>query len=340
MKRITIKDIADRSGYTVATISRALNNNPMVNINTRNKILEIAKNIGYIDAETPKKDHKAVIGVTIPDIYNPYFPLLIKGIQEQLAEEGLGILICNSNSDPRTETECIKTLVDAGVNGIIMDPLTDHSYKKLRYINKQLPVVFTSNIPKGADINYITIDNYAAAQIATSYLISLGHSHIAYIGGNEESDTYRLRLAGYCDTMKKQFSHLNPRLITKVFPDRKSGFQAANMIMTTNERPTAFFASNDNLALGVLEYLQKHGFEVPKEISVIGIDDIEMSSLPGIDLTTIEEPRYLLGQTAATSMVELLNHQIVSENHEPLQITLQPKLIIRSTCSKVHNYMQ
>src|SRR5699024_3149931 len=134
------------------------------------------------------------------------------------------------------------------------------------------------------------------------------------IGGNEESDTYRLRLAGYCDTMKKQFSHLNPRLITKVFPDRKSGFQAANMIMTTNERPTAFFASNDNLALGVLEYLQKHGFEVPKEISVIGIDDIEMSSLPGIDLTTIEEPRYLLGQTAATSMVELLNHQIVSEN--------------------------
>lgn len=340
MKRITIKDVAERSGYTVATVSRALNYNAMVNENTREKIFDIAKEMGYIDAEKTSSESITAIGVVVPDIHNPYFPLLIKGIQEQLSVEGLGTLICNANSNPQTETECIKALVDAKVKGIIMDPLTDHSYKKVRYLNDKMPVVFTSNVPEGANINYITIDNYAAAQIATNYLISLEHTQIAYIGGNEETDTYRSRFAGYCDTMKKHFSHINTNLICKAFPDRASGFRAANKIMTTNQRPTAFFASNDSLALGVLEYLQKHGFDVPKDISVIGIDNIEWSSLPGIDLTTIEEPRYLLGQTAATSMSELLNHRFEIEKRSPLQITLQPKLIIRNTCGKAHDYMR
>ena len=340
MKRITIKEIAEKSGYTIATVSRALNNNPLVNVSTREKIQEIAKNMGYMDNHTTIQDSKPTIGIIVPDINNPYYPLLIKWLQEELSALGLGILICNSDSNPQTETECIKMLIDAKVKGIIMDPLTDHSYKKLRYISTKIPVVFISNIPPTADVNYITIDNYAAAQIATNYLISLGHTQIAYIGGNEETDTYRFRFAGYCDTMKKHFSHVNRNLITKVFQGREAGFMAATELMATNEKPTAFFASNDYLALGVLEYLHRHGFEVPKDISVIGIDDIELSSLPSIDLTTIEVPRLQLAQTAASAMAELLSQQSDLSERPPLQTALQPRLIIRSTCGKAHDYIR
>jgi len=338
--RTTLKDISDQSGYTLATVSRALNDNPLVNIKTRKKINAIANELGYVRnngfAISATTNSSTIVGVVVPDITNPYFPLLVKGIQDRLSTEGLSVFLCNSNSDPKTETECVRMLVDSKVRGIIMDPISDNSYKKLRYIDDKIPVIFTSNIPKGVNANYITIDNYAAAQIATSYLISLGHVNIACICGNEETDTFHTRFTAYCDTIKKHFSNINRNLIIKTFPSREGGFDATRKIMGKNERPTAFFASNDSIALGVLEYLWKHGFDVPKDISVIGVDDVEYASLPKINLTTIEEPRYLLGQTAAQSMIDLFEQ---SENiKEPIQVVISPKLVIRNTCGKARNY--
>ena len=337
--RTTIKDISEKSGYTLATVSRALNNNPLVNIKTRKKIHDIANELGYTHAALTSGSfvhNSTIVGVIVPDITNPYFPLLVKGIQDRLAQEGLQIFLCNSNSDPKIETECVRTLVDAKVRGIIMDPISDNSYKKLRYIDDKIPVIFTSNIPKGVNVNYITIDNYAAAKTAVNYLISLGHTNIACVCGNEETDTFHSRFTGYCDVMKNNFSNINHGLITKVPPNRKGGFAATQKIMSKGQMPTAFFASNDSIALGVLEYLWKHGFDVPHDISVIGIDNIEYSSLPKINLTTIEEPRYLLGETAAQSMIDIFEQ--AESVAEPIQTIIPPKLIIRNTCRKVHNY--
>ncbi|MGI6009867.1 MAG: LacI family DNA-binding transcriptional regulator [Ruminococcus sp.] len=332
--KVTIKDISEKSGYTPATVSRALNNNPMVNVATRKKINEIANDLGYIHASKTSEsslNNSTTIGVVVPDITNPYFPMLVKGIQDRLQLEGFNVFLCNSNSDPRTEIECVRTLLASHVRGIIMDPLSDNSYKKLRYIDDRIPVIFTSNIPKGASANYITIDNYAAAQMATEYLISLGHVNIAYIGGNEETDTYHMRFSGYCDTIKKHFSNINSSLIIKVFPSREAGFKAAQKLMS-KRRPTAFFASNDSLALGILEYLWKQGYDIPHDISVIGVDDIEYASFPKINLTTVEEPRYQLGQTAAQTMLDLI--EATDPIIDPVQTILQPKLVIRNTCAK------
>ena len=339
MKKVTMYDVAQKSGYTLATVSRALNHNPIVNIHTREKIFEVAREIGYISQQNSSSQSKTLptIGVIIPDINNPYFPPLLKGIQDQLTEEGLSMIICNSNSSSQIETECIKTLISAKVKGVIIDPLSDSSFKKFHHLSYKLPIVFTSNAPQGSHINCVGIDNYAASQIAVNYLISLGHTSIAYIHGNEDAAAYRLRLSGYYDTLKQHFININKKMVCKVHPDRLSGFRATKKIFGMNLRPTAFFASNDSLALGVLEFLKKYHFNIPQDISVIGIDNIEYASFPGIELTTVEEARYILGQTAASSILKLLH--CTTENTcpaEPIQIIIPPKLIIRNTCGKIY----
>lgn len=335
--RPTIKDVAERSGYTVATVSRALNDSDMVRTRTKIKIRKAAEEIGYIrgdlSAELPTGSMPTV-GVIVPDITNPYYPMLLKGIQDTLLAQGYSMFLCNSNDSPNVEIECLKILNNYNIRGIIMDPVSDGSYKNLKWINRDIPVIFTSNIPEGNNLNYISINNYSAAQTATKYLLSLGHRNIVYIGGQDSSNhTFRMRQKGFCDTMLEFLGPECHPQVKKIFPNRRFGFEATKETFADGRLPTAFFAGNDDIALGILEALWNHGFQVPEDVSVIGIDNIEYASLPRIDLTTIEEPRYLIGKLAATEILNLFDqgdHSIT----KPIQKVVEHKLIIRKTCSK------
>lgn len=335
--RPTIKDVAERSGYTVATVSRALNDSSMVSDRTKTKIKKAAEEIGYVRnnmAAGLVTSSMPTVGVIVPDIANPYFPMLVKGIQDTLLAQGYSMFLCNSNEDPNVEIECLKLLNSYKIRGIIMDPVSDESYKNLKWISGDIPVIFTANIPEGQNLNYISINNYSAAQTATKYLLSLGHKDIIYIGGYDRSNhTFRMRRKGFCDTLHEFFGPDFDPQIKKGYPNRRFGFEATKETLANGRLPTAFFAGNDDIALGILEALWKHGFQVPEDVSVIGIDNIEYASLPRIDLTTIEEPRYLIGKMAASEILNLFEQGDYSSS-APIQRTLEHKLIIRKTCAK------
>ncbi|MCQ5130472.1 LacI family transcriptional regulator [Butyricicoccus faecihominis] len=332
--RVTIRDIAQASGYTVATISRALNNNALVSEKTRRHIRDIADQMGYVRTPTAESTVAPVIGIVVPDITNPYFPPLIQGAQDTLRAAGYSLVLCNSAGKLQNEVEAMQTLTNLEICGMIMDPLSDDSYRNLRQINESVPVVFISNRPKGPNLHYISIDNYAAAAMATNYLVSLGHHRIAYIGSDDATYTYHERRRGFIEAMERHFGSDQESPLLTVYPDRRGGFEATNHILTCgSELPTAFFASNDCIALGILEYLWMHGFRVPEDISVIGIDNIEYSSMPRINLTTIEEPRYHLGELAAQAILQVLHRS--AEDKTPIQQVIEPRLIIRNTCGKL-----
>lgn len=329
---VTIKDIAEKTGYTVATVSRALNDSPMVHKKTKEKIFSVAKEMGY----TKYNKYTAIprnpyIGVIIPDITNPYFPLLVKGIQDSLQKEGYSIVLCNSNGIIENEKRYGEMLCDLHVQGIIMDPLCDDSYNFLVSSGLTIPVVFTGNRPLGEKINYISIDNYNGATKATKYLIGLGHKKIAYIGGNEDTFTNRERFRGYRDIIIEFFGELDDSIIKYNYPDRQHGFDSAAEIIQQGNIPTAVIASNDSIALGVIECFMVNGFNIPNDVSIIGFDNIEFSSLPGISLTTVNEPRYDIGVMAAESIIKLINGSMTP----PIQIDIEPELIMRKTCTKV-----
>ena len=332
--RPTIKDISKKTGYTAATISRALNDSSLVSDRTKEKIIAVAEEIGYVKAaESTRQGDFPTVGIIVPDITNPYFPVLIKGIQDYMSGEGYNTVLCNSNASIQDEINCFKMLSSLQVKGIIIDPISDLSYENLRKVDSDICTVFISNVPKGENLNYVTMDNYLSASIATNYLISLGHKRIAYVGGGDDTNTYRERYRGFCNTMIKHFGYLDKEFAINVYPNRENGFDATKQLMSQGEMPTAFFASNDDLALGILEYLWMHGLEVPEDISVIGIDNIEYGSLPRINLTTVEEKRYKIGKLGAQSMLDFLENK----NQSPVNIVLKPNLIIRNTCGKARD---
>jgi LacI family transcriptional regulator len=334
---ITIKDIAKKTGYTVATVSRALNDSPMVSDKTKIEISNAANKMGYVRNNIARglvTNHLTTVGIIVPDITNPYFPRLIKGAQDTLQESGYNTFLCNNNGIIENEVKHIEMLCSLCSKGIIMDPLSDDSYEHVRKINPHIPVVFVGNCPAAQNINYIAIDNYKGGVKATKYLIGLGHKKIAYIGGNENTNTNRARFKGFRDVMLQHFGTLDNSLIKFNYPDMSHGFEEAANIIQEGNIPTAIVASNDLIALGIIDCLWKHGFDIPNDISIIGFDNIEYSSLPGINLTTVAEPRYEIGAMAAETILKLFDSD---EPLPPVQIDLDPELIIRKTCAKAKN---
>lgn len=330
--KITLKDVAKKSGFTVATVSRALNDSDMVSAKTKVIIRETAEEMGYIKnviAQGLVKKHMDTVGIIVPDITNPYFPVLIKGMQDELIKHGYTTFLCNSNAKVETEQQLIKLLCGLRVRGIIMDPLCDDSALYLHKQSPDTPAVFVSNIPKGDNINYISIDNYKGAFDATKYLIGLGHKSIAYLGGNDGTYTYKRRCDGFCSAMKEHYGSVDKNFVKEIPSNRVSGYNTVTDMILSGNMPTAFFSSNDDIAMGVLECLIQHGFNIPEDISLIGFDDIEYASLPGINLTTVHEPRYQVGCQAAKIILNLFE-----DNSETHQIIVEPELTLRSTCAK------
>ncbi|MGI6776867.1 MAG: LacI family DNA-binding transcriptional regulator [Acetivibrionales bacterium] len=170
---VTIKDIAERTGYTIATVSRALNSSDLVRQKTKEKIIRVAQEMGYIRNEVARglaTRQMPAVGIIIPDITNPYFPALVKGIQDTLVKAGYNTVLCNSDSLRENEMMHMKMLCEFRVKGIIMDPLSDDTYENVRENSAGMPIVFASNRPAGEDVNFVIIDNYNGA--VKSYKIS------------------------------------------------------------------------------------------------------------------------------------------------------------------------
>lgn len=334
--KVTIKDIAKQTGLTVATVSRALNDNPIVSEKTRAFVMAKAVEMGYIKNVIAQglatTQHTNTVGVIVPDITNPYFPVLVKGIQDTLITRSYTTFLCNSNADLKTEEELIRMLCGLRVQGIIMDPVCTDSENIIRTMSSGIRTVFVSSIPSGNNLHYVSVDNFVGAVNAVRYLVGLGHRKIAYFGGNDGTNTYNSRLRGYCSIMEEHFGFVDSNMIRLIPPTRESGFAASTQMILSGNVPSAIFASNDVIALGVIECFIKHGFSIPEDISVIGFDDIEYASLPGINLTTVREPRYEIGVKAAQMMLQLFE----SEPAQSLQEIIYPELILRNTCAKAN----
>lgn len=329
---VTIKDLSKKTGYTIATISRALNDSPLVKDKTKKEILDAAEEIGYVRNDIARglvKKNSSTFGVIVPDITNPYFPLLVKGIQDALLKEGYHIFLCNSDWDEENEKRLINMLCESRVKGILMDPISDHVPQILSQIGFPVPVVYLGNRPSDENANYVIIDNYKGARKATEYLIELGHERIAFIGAEENTFINRSRSNGYRDTMIKSFGGLDESLVRKSKYKRENANQVIREMIEEGNVPTAVVACNDIIALGVMEAFQSSSFRVPEDVSVIGFDDIEYASLPGINLTTVREPRYQMGTMATEIILEC-----IKDRNTKRQIIIEPELILRKTCTR------
>jgi DNA-binding LacI/PurR family transcriptional regulator len=327
----TLREIAKAAGYSVSTISRALNRSDYpVNDATRKRILAIADQLGYrpnMTARGLKMDHTFTIGLIVYNIGSPFTPVLIRGIQEYLKQRDYFSVIISTDWDPKLESEAVHQLISRSIDGIIfVESWRDVFNETLDLANK--PYVFVYRLFNGSYANSVLVDDRYGAHLAVEHLIKLGHHQIAFINGPHDWDASKDRLAGYQDILTQNGIPYDPSLVEEGTWEVQSGYHAAKKYLAMTERPTAIFAANDLMALGAIYAIQEVDLNVPNDIAVVGYDDRDFASFSKPTITTVCPPSFEMGQLAAQLILNRLENQ--TEIEDPIRV--RGKLIVRESC--------
>lgn len=327
---VTIKDIAKAAGVSYATVSRALNDHPEINEETKKRIKETAKRMGYTPNAVARglvKRNTNMIALLIPDITNPFYPEVARGVEDFAREKGYCVFLCNTSWDEQIELKYLNILKERRVDGIIIAPVSIDTMDYISKFQTDIPTVYIGTRSEDSSNSYVVIDDYKAGYIATEYLIKLGHRNIAFVGGYERSTSHTDRISGYKTALNDNGLDAYINNIAGSSFKRESGHGILLEMIKNRRIPTAIVAENDIIAIGIIEACEKHGYRVPEDISVIGIDDIEFGALSKINLTTVSQPKFEIGQKAAGILLDLISGKLDSK-----QVILEPFLIVRGTC--------
>jgi LacI family transcriptional regulator, repressor for deo operon, udp, cdd, tsx, nupC, and nupG len=329
----TMADVAREAGVSVATVSRLLNNQETVSPDTAVRVFAAIKKLSYepnILARNFRKNESRVILVISPNVTNPYYAHILSGIGDAATKSGYSALICNTEDDEAREREALDMLKKRRADGAILMASNIGCQWLLEYANKY-PLVQCSEYDPNVDIPHVSIDNYKATQEAMEYLITLGHKQIAIISSENEYISTSLRLKAYKDTLEKHGIMPKEDYIISASRDYsfKSGKSTAKELLMVSPRPTAIFCISDTLALGAITAAKELGINVPDEVTVIGFDDVEHTTMFHPYITTVAQPCYELGKQSTN----LLYAQMTQGKEMSRQLILDHKLIIRESSS-------
>lgn len=329
---VTIKDIAKALNISSATVSRALNGKPGVSDALRDQIVKVAREIGYHPnaiAQGLVKKTTHTIGLIIPDITNPFYPMIARGIEEASREDSYQLFLGNSNWEKEREKELIRTMISNRVDGIIIDPATTD----LSHISGSgIPTVYLSSDTHNRETAYVGIDNHACGYLGVKHLYEKGYRRIAYIGGTVNSFSNQERIQGYLDGLTACNLEKEADLIRCSEFSTEWGYEAADSMLSADLRPDSFFAGNDLIAYGILNCLQQQHLSVPAEIGVLGIDNIPSSALPQISLSSIGVSEQNIGNKAFILLRRMMESSAVPAKKK----LIEPIVVERSTTARMH----
>lgn len=317
-----------------ATVSRALNGKYGVHAETRARILAIAEQTNYRPNAIARglvKNQTHTLGLVIPDITNPFFPEVARGIEDGAQEAGYGLFLCNSNWEEAKEARYLALLQEKRVDGIVIAPITDREAVPERALSPNLPLVYVSRAPLKTRHSFVTIDNTRGGYLATEHLIRQGYKSIGFIGALEGSLSIDERLEGYKRALGKYGLEVEERYM--LFGDfkRETGYNLIRRLIAGGDTPRAVFAENDLLALGVIQGAREMGLKVPDDLAVVGFDDIPFASFPEVQLSTIGQPKYEMGKTAVELLVGAIEAGPRNDGGNSRRVILEPELIVRKS---------
>ncbi len=345
-KKVTIYDVAAEAGTSAATVSRVLSNSGYpVKEEVRQRIIDAAKKLNYTPnmvGRMLKKNISMDIGVIIPTISNPFYSQIILGIEQEARQRGYNILLCNSFRDSETERKYINSLYQKQVRGIVISSIGEnHDYLKELQANGVRIVVFdqwTDDIKcSKVGFNYIK-----GGLMAVEHLISMGHRKIAFATSPLTRRSRRETMEGFRLALLKHGIPFEEDYVIESESEEEqengtyefeNGKKLAVKIMDLKDKPTAVFAVNDMTAIGIIQGLTNYGVRVPEDISVIGFDNIEISSMINPPLTTVNQPSFETGRLACKLLLDSMN----DNGYEDVSVVLEPSLIIRKS---VRNLLQ
>ncbi len=332
MPASTIQDVAKAAGVSVATVSRVINNSQAVTENTREAVMSAIKMLNYqpnLLGRNLRRAETQRLLVLLPNIGNPFYARIVKGIEDVAHKNGFNVMLCNTDSDAEREKVYLELLKSRLADGVIfMAPVLDK--EGLTEIGKSFPVVQCCEYTEGAQVSHVSIDNHAAAYKVTRHLISAGHKRIGMISSRGSLVSISQRESGFKKALADSGIDFRQELVKYGDYSFNSGLRAANQFVSMSDRPTAIFAISDIMAIGALRAIRENNLKVPDDIAVVGFDNINFASMCNPTLTTISQPKYDMGCIA----MELLLQQIRGELKEPRNILLEYEIIIRESTIK------
>ena len=330
MKSVTLKDVAKAAGVSYATVSRALSGSPQIGSDTRERIIKLCDEMGYTTnyvARSMVMKKTDLIGLVVPSIDNQFMSELAYYAEMSARTHGYNIMLCNSGPDLKQEKTVVKLLLGRQVDGILIVPQSPKTYENIRAYTDQVPTVFLSENLRDQPQSYVAADNSRGTYIGTKYLYDLGHREILYFG-RRHTTTHQLRAEGYmkaCQELGLQQRFVNSEYSRSSIAN---GYEMARELFSKPIDYSAIFASTDSNALGILKAADELHIDIPGQLSLIGFDNIPATSLPRIELTTIEQPK----RDMAVQAVDMLRDKIENGTQGYVHQILLPSLIKRGTC--------
>ncbi|MEP7268115.1 MAG: LacI family DNA-binding transcriptional regulator [Saprospiraceae bacterium] len=333
-KEITIYDLARELNVSIATVSRALKNDPVVNKKTKKKIIELAEKKGYRTnyfAKGLRTQKTNTLGVIIPRLNSYFMSTVIAGMESIANKAGYNLIISQSTEVWGKEIESANTMFMNRVDGLLVSLANDSENLKHfdPFLSKKTPVIFFDRTEEQSIFTNIVLDNEQAAIDATQHLIEQGCKTIVHLSVNAPRSVYKARLSGYKKALRQNKIEFDDKLVIKGNLSIEFGQEAGQIIYSMKKRPDGVFAANDSSAVGCMMYLKQKGIAVPQDIAIVGFNNDLISKVIEPNLTTINYPGYEMGELAASQMISHLNGSFSLQKTKT--ILLHHELIIRKS---------
>jgi len=329
----SIKDIARAAGVSHSTVSRALQNSPLVNDHTAEAIRKIARESGYRASAVARglvTKRTMTIGLVVTTIADPFASEVAVGIEQAANDHGYSVFLADSNADPTREQQMVQSLAERRVDGILVTSSRVGALYLPLLSEMRVPIVLVNNQHPGAFVHSVMIGNVDGSRQAANHLIGLGHRRIAYLGDQfgYQSDTERF--AGYREALAAAGLPFLPELVVHGDGKPAEAMRAMEKLLALPDPPTAICCYNDMTALGAMRSIRLSGRSVPEDISVVGFDDLFLASYTQPRLTTVHQPMRRMGVLAMENLVRLMS----GEDSE-VRIRVEAELIVRESTARL-----
>lgn len=332
-KVASLNDVAKKAQVSIATVSRVINNHANVNPETRLKVEQAIKALKYQPNRVAKRLRNKnassnLLGVLIPDIQNPFYVEVLRGIEDVAYENKYALIMCNFSQDEKKEKLYLDILQSESIDGLIAAPTSEHDQKVIDLVKKGLPIVCVDRGLVGVDVDVIMVENRSGAFTAVNHLINSGYKRIAYISGLPQIPSSRQREKGYLDALGVNNIPVDRTLIKYGDSRHESGVKLCEELLDLPQPPDAIFTGNNLITLGALETIHKRGLQIPADVAIIGFDDMYWSISLNPPLTAVKQPAYEIGKRAAEQLIFRIN----DPSRPTVSMIMKTELMLRNSC--------
>lgn len=323
---MNIKEVARVAKVSTATVSRTINGSNKVSDETAARVRRAIEKLHYYpdtNARALGSGRSNLYGLIISDITNPFFPELVRSFEDVAMRHGKEVLVANTGYDPVRAEHCARRMLQRKVDGVAIMTSEMHSKLLEDFHQQRIPLIFLDTARSQNQISRIVIDYQSGIEAAVNHLHSIGHSAIAFIAGPDKYHSAKIRHSAFLKAMRKLGLAIPPHFIQQGDHTIAGGYQAMNLMLAHPPFPKAVIASNDLSAIGALRAIHEKNLRVPQDISLIGFDDITVSSYTQPPLTSVRIPRNQIAETAFHALVDMRENQSVAIHRIPTELVIR-----------------